>query len=261
VTGIPDDLADELLDRWLPGAMFPSELLWLAEQLVAARVDAVIECGRQDGVSTWALGTVLAGTGGHLWSIDFDLDRERRRRVEDRLSGLPVTCVSGDVHHEVPRLLRSGVGGRVAVVQDGPKGWEGMATLLAAALDRRVVLAAQHNLHRGHRSRTAFEMLSLRPAFLEQASTDEAVLGLRERERRELAGREPNRPLDHTSLGLVVLDEPARGHLQDALPLLRHWMWPWDPLRFAARWERGDLDVGARTRRRLRHHPARFRRR
>jgi hypothetical protein len=257
-----DEVADGALERWLPGAMFPSEVLWLAARIEAAGVDTVIECGRQDGISTWTLATLLRHAGVQVLSIDFDDDRERLERVRASLDGLPVTCVSGDVHVQVPTLLREHAGGTFAVVQDGPKGWEGMATLLACVEEPDVRLVAQHNLHLGHVSRTAFEMVALRPAFLEEAATaDELVATLRRREPEVLRAREPNRPLDHSSLGLIELDEPARRHASEALEVLRPITRPWDPLVVAAHWRRGDLGHVARVRSRARFGPARRKRR
>ena len=49
----------------------------------------------------------------------------------DLVAWFDAELVSGDIHIEVPRILRRCGGKRVAVLQDGPKGWEGLATLLA----------------------------------------------------------------------------------------------------------------------------------
>jgi hypothetical protein len=253
---------DDVFERWLPGAMFPSELVWLERAIRRTGVDVVIECGRQDGVSTWTLASALQGSGVHIESIDFDDDAARLARARQLLEGLDATCVSGDIHAEVPRLLDVHRNRRVAVVQDGPKGWEGMATLLAAAHRPQVHLVAQHNLHLGHVSRTAFEMVALRPAFQEVAAAgDEELAGLRAREVEELARRAPNRPIDHTSLGVIELDPPARAHLEAAVRVLRRRMAPWDPITFLRHWDAGDLGHGSKVRARQRYTPARFKRR
>lgn len=253
---------DEVFASWLPGAMFPSELVFLEQAIRRSGAEVVIECGRQDGVSTWTLATLLAGSGVHIDSIDFDDDRRRLARARERLDGLDATCVSGDIHAEVPRLLHEHRERRVAVVQDGPKGWEGMGTLLAAAHRPQVCLVAQHNLHLGHRSRTAFQMVALRPAFLEVAAPDDQELAaLRAREVDEIARRTPNRPVDHTSLGVVELDGPAREHLVDAVALLRWQMAPWDPRAILRHWDEGDVGFASRVRARQRYTPARFKRR
>jgi hypothetical protein len=255
-------LVDAVFDSWLPGAMFPSELVWLGRLIRAGRIDHVIECGRQDGVSTWTLATLLDGSGVEISSIDFDDDPERVQRTKARLEGLPVRCVSGDIHAELPKLLQERRGERVAVVQDGPKGWEGMATLLAAAHDPRVALIAQHNLHLGHVSRTVFQMLALRPCFLEVAEAEDPQLtALRARESEEIPLRQPNRPVDHTSLGVIALDEPAREHLIRALAVVRSRLRPWDPIRVVAHWEKGDFGYCSRVRARSRLTPARFKQR
>lgn len=255
------DFAGALLDSWLPGAMLPSELLWLGAILREAGVEVVIECGRQDAVSTWALATMLRDSGVEILSIDFDDDPAQLARAKARLDGLAATCVSGDIHVEVPRLLSANRGRSVAVVQDGPKGWEGMATLLAAAFQPNVALVAQHNLHAGHVTRTVFQMISLRPSFLEHAGSAAELVALRQREVVELPARQPNRPLDHTSLGVIELDEPARAHLTAAVHLLRSRMAPWDPVRVAEHWDKGDFTYCTRLRRRARFTPARFKKR
>lgn len=260
--GVAHRFEDELFARWLPGAMFPTEVLWLERAVRRAAVDLVIECGRQDGVSTWVLGTLLRGSGTEILSIDFDDDAGRLAKTRQLLADLPVTCVSGDIHVQVPTLLRERRGRRIAVVQDGPKGWEGLATLLAAAHEPDVVLIAQHNLQRGHVTRTVFEMLSLDPCFPETAlAGDTEFERLRAREVDELARRTPNRPLDHTSLGVIELDDERRRHLVAAIDVIGRRFAPWDPRRVRAHWDRGDLAYCSRLRSRARFTPARSKRR
>ena len=260
--GPSDDVVERIFASWLPGAMFPSELLWLERMIRRANVEVVIECGRQDGVSTWTLATLLRDAGTRILSIDFDDDKRQLEAVRSRVAGLDVECVSGDIHREVPRLLAELAGRRVAVVQDGPKGWEGLATLLAAGFEANVSLIAQHNLHIGHVTRTIFQMLALRPAFLEAAEPEDGLLrALRDRETVGLRAAAPNRPVDHTSLGVIRLDEPARAHLFEATRLLRRSMWPWDPRTVRRHWDRGDFDYCSRVRSRSRFTPLRFKRR
>ena len=262
---LEEALLDEVFQSWLPGAMFPSELVFLARSIHAAQADLVIECGRQDGVSTWTLATVLAGSDVEIQSIDFDDDPARLARTQDRLVGLDARCVSGDIHVVVPELLTaagaaSNQNRRIAVIQDGPKGWEGLATLLAAAHDDAVVMIAQHNLHLGHRSRDAFEQLADRPCFLETAApTDLQLAALRQREM--AATWAPNRPVDHTSLGVIQLDTPGRAHLLEALPRFRRSMGPWHPDRVLRHWREGDLGYCSRVRARSRWTVERFRKR
>lgn len=252
--------ADELMAGWLPGAMFPSETLWFGQIVQEQAVEAVIECGRQDGVSTWTLATMLRGTGIEILSIDFDEDPERLERTEERLRGLDATCISGDIHEAVPRLLEERQGQRVAVLQDGPKGWEGLATLTAAAHQPQVAVVAQHNLHLGHRSRAAFISLSGRPCFLEGALPRESPLRqLRDREVVELARRTPNRPTDHSSLGVIVLDESGRATFERQIDELH--MGPWHPRRVLRHWDTDDFAYCSRVRTRSRWTAERFRRR
>lgn len=228
--------------RWLPGAMYPSEVAWLTDQLVAHRVEVLIECGRQDGVSTKALGELLAPHGIAISSIDFDEDAERLAKVKKSLSGLNVVCVSGDIHWHVPQLLNQNRGRRIAVVQDGPKGWEGLSTLVASAFCEDVVLIAQHNLHVGHKSRSYFSLMSCNPPFLEYDVTASFANKLRTAEHADEAFQESNRPRDHSSLGICSMFGPLRPAVLENIRELDMLMGPWSAMRTAERWKAGDFE-------------------
>jgi hypothetical protein len=228
--------------------MYPSEMVWLAEQLIAHEVEVLIECGRQDGVSTRTLGELLREHGVAIFSIDFDEDQQRLARVKQALTGLNVTCVSGDIHRHVPQLLRQNSGRRIAVVQDGPKGWEGLSTLVAAAHCEDVVLIAQHNLHIGHRSRTYFRLMACNAPFLENDSAAALARELRVREMQDDAFRRSNREIDHSSLGICSLRSPLRAVVLDNVRDLDPQMGPWSALETARAWEAGRYDHVSRLR-------------
>ena len=67
--------------------------------------------------------------------------------------------------------------------------------------------------------------------------------------------------MDHTSLGAIELDGPAREHLHDAVAVLQPAMSPWDPVRVAQHWDKGDFTYCSRVRSRARFTLARFKKR
>lgn len=247
---ISKEYIDAMRAGWLPGAMYPSEMVWLAEQIISHQVEILIECGRQDGVSTKFLGNMLAGHGVYIYSIDFDENKERLEKVKLLLDGLPVTCVSGDIHWNVPQLLKKCSGKRIAVVQDGPKGWEGLSTLLASALNSDVVMIAQHNLHKNHKSRAFFSLLACNPPFLE--NDDRATLAnqLRLSECQDAAFEESNRPRDHSSLGICSLDGALRSAVLCNIDELDHMMGPWSAVNTAEQWSAGNYGHVSKLRKR-----------
>lgn len=252
------DYLSQMKSRWLPGAMYPSEVIWLTGQLIAHRVEVIIECGRQDGVSTRYLGELLAANGVSIFSIDFDEDAARLARVKQSLSGLNVVCVSGDIHWHVPQLLKQNLGRRIAVVQDGPKGWEGLSTLVATAFCDDVVILAQHNLQVGHRSRAYFGLMACNPPFLEYDAQATMARELRLEEQREPNFQESNRPRDHSSLGICSLDSPLRSAVLENIRALDPMMGPWSVLKTVQQWKVGDFNHVSGIRQRQRYSWYRF---
>ena len=250
---------ETIWQRWLPGAMYPSEMVWLAEQLIAHEVEVLIECGRQDAVSTRTLGELLSEHRTAIFSIDFDEDQQRLARVKQALSGLNVTCVSGDIHSHVPQLLQQNRRRRIAVVQDGPKGWEGLSTLVAAAIHcEDVVLIAQHNLHIGHRSRTYFRLMACNAPFLEYDAAAVLPRELRERELQDTTFRRSNREVDHSSLGICSVRPSLRAAVLDNARDLDPQMGPWSALGTARAWAAGTYGHVSKLRSRQRYSWYRF---
>jgi hypothetical protein len=233
---------EEMHQNWLPGAMYPSEILWLYDQIVLHRVEVLIECGRQDGVSTRGLGTMLAPHGVKIFSIDFDEDGERLAKVKQSLVGLDVECVSGDIHRHVPLLVEQNRGKRIAVVQDGPKGWEGLSTLLACVFNEDVVLVAQHNLHVGHRSRAFFSLLACNPPFLEYDPQAVLAQATRQHELGDARYAGSNREVDHSSLGICSLEGPLREAVKVNLGEIDKLMGPWSAFKTEAAWRTRNFD-------------------
>ena len=90
-------------------------------------------------------------------------------------------------------------------------------TLLAAAVSDDVGMIAQHNLHHGHVTRAVFQMLSQRPSFFEYAEGHDRFEPLIAAEREALRAKNPNRPLDHTSLGVMLTDTVQKRFIAGAL--------------------------------------------
>jgi hypothetical protein len=238
--------------------MYPSEIAWFIDNFERSGCDVLIECGRQDGVSTEVFAEFFRGSGTALISIDFDEDPLRARRARERVRGYDIELVSGDVHEEVPRILRRCAGRKVAVLQDGPKGWEGLATLLAAAVSDEVLMIAQHNLHQGHVTRAVFQTLSLHPTFVEYAEGHDRFEPLIAAEREALRTKNPNRPLDHTSLGVMLTDPVQKRLIEESFRVLKSEYGPWNPARVVSAWKRDDFGYVGRLRKRSRFTPARF---
>ena len=246
------------IESWHPGAIYPSEIAWFIDNFERSGCDVLIECGRDDGVSTEVLAAFFQGSGTTLISVDFDPDPVRARRARERVRGYDAELVTGDIHIEVPRILRRCAGRKIAVLQDGPKGWEGLVTLLAAAVSDDVGLIAQHNLHQGHVTRAVFQMLSLRPSFVEHAEGHERFEPLIAAEREALRAKNPNRPLDHTSLGVMLTDTIQKRFIEESFQLLKRVYGPWNPERVVSAWKHEDFGYVGRLLARSRFTLARF---
>lgn len=259
----PDPIAHcaRYVESWLPGAMFPSEIAWFLRHFAASGADLLIECGRQDGVSTEIFADYFKRTPVKIISIDFDNDDIRAAAARRRLEKYDVELRAGDIHIEVPKLLKNNGARRTAILQDGPKGWEGLSTLLAAAVDPSVHLVAQHNLHKGHRSRSLFQHVALRPCFIENSRYSDEYGDLIARERRAIERLTPNRPTDHTSLGVMVTDNAQKDFIRESFASLKSFYGPWNPQRVLTAWTDGDLRRVEKIRKWVRLTPHRFKRR
>jgi hypothetical protein len=232
---------EERIQEWLPGAMFPSEVWWLYKNILRAKPDILIECGRQDGYSTRLLAYLLAEHEIPIYSIDFDADKAHLAKVKATLDEYKVECVSGDIHVKVPELLETHRGKKIAIVQDGPKGWEGLSTLMAAVLGHDVVLCAQHNLHIGHISRKYFQLISNGPTFLE-FSDHEDIQALRELEQTSLQGKNSNRELDHSSLGVFEISDGIRPLVRENIASLEEFLGVWSAVKTLSGWQGGNYN-------------------
>jgi hypothetical protein len=133
-----------------------------------------------------------------------------------------------------------------------------LVTLLAAAVSDDVGMIAQHNLHHGHVTRAVFQMLSLRPSFVEYAEGHDRFESLIAAEREALRAKNPNRPLDHTSLGVMLTDTVQKRFIEESFRVLKPVYHPWNPAQVVSAWKHEDFGYVGRLRTRSRFTPARF---
>lgn len=246
---------------WLAGAMYDSELRWLLNRIIALGCDTVIECGRQDGISTSRLAAELEPLGVKIYSIDFDDNPTRFDACQKRLAGTQVELVSGDVHLKVPALIRSSPSSAIAVIQDAAKGWEGLATCLAAAFMPKVRMVAQHNLQLGHHTRSFVMQLAPNPAFLEFSDDEDAKAMRREEAGSSWLKEKSERPVDHSSLGIIELDGGKRDQFVATYDAIGHAMGPWNARSVFEAWQRGEDAVVPAIAKRARYSISRFKKR
>ena len=133
-----------------PRGILNSELPLIVAACRTAKIDVLVESGRARGQSTDVLSRYLAGAGGlELYSLERKRDADAEY-CEKRLAGRKgLHLLYGDANFELPKLVRSLRGKRIAVLIDGPKGRaavELMAECVAASND--VVLGFIHDMYR-----------------------------------------------------------------------------------------------------------------
>ena len=250
-------MTNKVLADWVDGAMLPSELMFLEKELLSSGCNLIIECGRQDAYSTVLLGEFAKLHSLNVLSIDFDDNQELLNRANLKLEGLPVKCISGDIHAWVPKLIKENKNKRIAVIQDGPKGWEGLSTLLASSFFENVVLLAQHNLHVGHKSRDYFSSLpGGDKAFLESRK-DEELEEFRKIELELFRDRKTLRNVDITSLGIIKLTE-ERDKVINRILMEKGFPKYWSPKKTFENWQKNNYEYVGKLRKNLRFSLARF---
>ena len=138
-------LGSGLTRSWVRGAILPCEMAFFLAACDVRAVQAVVECGRQDGYSTEILGRWASSRGVEVISIDLEDEAVRAAQCRARLRDLPLELVKGDAFAEVGRVMGRLRGRRTAGLLDGPKGFPAIS-LMAAALHDHVELLALHNL-------------------------------------------------------------------------------------------------------------------
>ena len=242
---------------WVDGAMLPSELMFLEKELLSSDCNLIVECGRQDAYSTVILGEFAKLHNFDVLSIDFDDNLTLLRNAEEKLKGLPVKCISGDIHAWVPKLIKENKNRRIAVIQDGPKGWEGLSTLLASSFFNNVVLLAQHNLHLGHKSRDYFCSLPGGDnAFLETRK-DEDLIEFRKIELEYFKNIKTLRDIGTTSLGVIQLSND-RDRMINQISLGKGFPKYWSPKKTYENWQKNNYAYVSKLRADMRFSFARF---
>jgi len=231
-------MVNNFMENWRPGAMYTSELLWLKRQIEVSGIDVLIECGRQEGVSSLWYNQNLS-KNIDIFSIDLDNRPDVLAKSIDNLQGTRVHAVTGNVFEVVPQLIERYRDKRIAIVEDAVKGWAGLALLLASAMFDNVIVIAQHNLHLGHKSRSFFEKISLSNVFPEYSdSADVRSLHHEFRENNRDLELATDRPIDHTSLGIISFAIVPRNAVLALLFKYKSEMGIWSPYKLYSAWQK-----------------------
>lgn len=220
-------LEGDLVREWTNGAIFPTEMAFFLALCEGEGVRIVIESGRENGFSTLVLGHWMRARGGRVVSIDWEEFPEVAARCHARLSGYPVQMVKGDGFNEVGRAVRSNRGQPIALLLDGPKGFDGLAIAAATASDIR--LSAFHNLNKDAKDRVWFQGHG--GQFYEQQETGPEWARLRASELQHC--HPENRTIAYSTLGAVTADAMARW------PLLSPAYGVMQPLAMKTAWSMG----------------------
>lgn len=204
------------VSQWRLGAITPRELVYFLACCRVAGVTRVIESGRQDGISTGIIAGALQAFGVTMASIDWEADIDQARVCRERLAGLSnLELVKGDAAEEIPRLLSQSPEQSVALLIDGPKNFEALALLFAAAQNPTVRLLAEHNLTPGKLARQKLESIRAAPCFFESegfTGSKWSELGILEDERLSMISTRYR--FAWSTLGVVLLLEKSnRGDL------------------------------------------------
>ena len=205
------------VEKWVEGAIFPSEMAFFLAKCAVEDVSVVVESGRQDGYSTEILGDWASRGERQVVSIDLEQDVERAAACRQRLARWPVELIKGSAYEEFGRWTKRKSPGRVGFLADGPKGWPAIS-MMAAATTEQVKVVALHNLTVGSSERAFFEEIDGKSAFYESAIVDPGKrwVELRERELIVTRASEAARSLDVSSLGVMALDPQKRATFRNS---------------------------------------------
>lgn len=98
----------------------------------------------------------------------------------------------------------------------------------------------------------------LRPSFVEYAEGHDRFEPLIAAEREALRAKNPNRPLDHTSLGVMLTETVQKRFIEESFRVLKPVYHPWNSAQVVTAWKHEDFGYVGRLRRRSRFTPARF---
>jgi hypothetical protein len=205
------------IEKWVEGAILPSEMAYYLAVCTEQGVSRVIESGRQDGYSTEILGDWAGRGDREVVSIDLEQDAARAALCRQRLTQLPLTLVKGSAYTEFGRWARKATNRHIGFLADGPKGWPAIS-MMAAATSDLVKVVALHNLTLVFRERGFFEDLGEQRVFYESALPNPGPhwQDLLARERKMLETARPTRPYDPSSLAVLVLNDGNRERFRRA---------------------------------------------
>jgi hypothetical protein len=212
-----DLLLGGYVERWMEGAIFPSEMAFFLASCAVENVSVVVESGRQDGYSTEILGDWASRSGAQIVSVDLEHDAARAAACRQRLAHWPIEAIKGSAYTEFGRWMKRRSDRRVAFLADGPKGWPAISMMSAATTDH-VQVVALHNLNVGTAEREFFKGIGGRFVFYEDAIVEPGPrwLSLREQELRVVRATGAARSLDISSLGVLALDARRRSKFRNA---------------------------------------------
>ena len=230
-------LQEDWIGRWTQSAMFPSELAFLLAFCEQSSIKRMFESGRYEGYSTERLAAYAEREGADVYSVDLESLPDVAQRGRERLSKYPsVRLTKGNTFQVLGNIIQAHPGVPAALVVDGPKLFGAMSVLFAAAAFPWIRVVAMHNLDPEEQPKAAafFTRVAGRPRYYEDyaANPDGAFARLRSIELEQLATK-VQRPLDHSSLAVMKLDDAARKKLLWTMdprfrlhqPLILYWRW------------------------------------
>lgn len=202
---------EKYLDKWVEGAIFPSEMAFFLASCEAFGISRVIESGRQDGYSTEILADWAEIHDLEVISIDLELEKERAAACRKKLHGRSIVLVKGSAYENFGKLSLSCPDKPTAFLVDGPKGWPALS-MMSASLASGTRLVAIHNLSEGEPTRDLFLGLGGASVFYEHAlkGAGPEWNNLRQREVEFLTKRGAVRDLGCSSLGVLRLNGKAK---------------------------------------------------
>ena len=230
-------LQEDWIGRWNQSAMFPSELAFFLSFCDHSGIKRIFESGRYEGYSTERLAAYAEREGADVYSVDLESRPDVAERGRERLKRHPsVHLTKGDTFRVLGNIIQSHAGVPAALVVDGPKLFGAISVLFAAAAFPSIRVVAMHNLDPRDHPETAafFTQAAGRPRYYEDYATKPAgeFARLRAAEVEHLSPK-AQRPLDHSSLAVMTLDDAARAKLLWTMdrrfgrhqPLILYWQW------------------------------------
>jgi hypothetical protein len=229
-------LDEKWVGEWMPGAIFPREMVFFLASCETAGVVNIVESGRQDGYSTELIGYYARSRGGLAHSVDLEADGARAARCRERLAGNQnLILLKGNSVAFFGPILTGERAAPTSLLVDGPKGYLAISMLLGAAGFRWVRLGAIHNLNPGSAERETFVRLSPGPHFHEElyGRIGDNWEALGAEEKAVCGGRQEGRSVEQSSLGVMGFEGLNRRRL---VMMMHPRFGTWQPVRFFVKW-------------------------